>query len=193
VEDFHAFARGCKWLLRALFAKVTRSSKSTRIIRVKTTTIDQEFPGRTIDFMKIDVQGGEANVLRGAKTLLDSGNIRLLYVEWSGERTVLEILNQYGYELFDSIYVVRPRRFDLEAFNRIGFELVGQVDLSVGQTAYEMVLRDKGISPAEAMDRVRKSGLGWIHTDLIAVSPGSLAGFWLAAEQYALRVPATAA
>jgi FkbM family methyltransferase len=56
------------------------------MLLVETTSIDTEFSvGEPIDFMKIDVQGGETRVLLGADGMLRTRRINLLYIEWSGD------------------------------------------------------------------------------------------------------------
>jgi hypothetical protein len=54
------------------------------------------------DFLKIDVEGAELEVLRGAKRLLGIGPTMLIEVgsEHSGE--VAELLGPYGYRFFDA-------------------------------------------------------------------------------------------
>ncbi len=147
------------------------SRASSSRMRVKTTTIDAEFPGRTIDFMKVDTQGAEGKVLSGAKNLLKAGDISLLYVEWVGAKDVLEILFDCGYTIFDSLYVAGPRVRDPKRFEAIGFGQIKEINLSIGEIAYEMVLEDKSVSPARALRGTRRRKLGWIQTDLVAVSP----------------------
>jgi FkbM family methyltransferase len=146
-------------------------SKAEQYLKVKTTTIDIEFPNEEIDFMKVDVQGGEAKVLRGAGTMLQENRIHVLYIEWSGEAEIVEILANYGYEIYDSNYVVGPKVHDPQPFQEIGFQIIGEGHLSTGEISYEMILVDDSVSPACAISEVRKRGLGWIQTDLIVISP----------------------
>jgi FkbM family methyltransferase len=44
-------------------------------LTVETTSIDTEFLGEEIDFMKIDVQGGESDVLLGSNMMLRTQRI----------------------------------------------------------------------------------------------------------------------
>ena len=154
-----------------------------RILEVETTTIDAEFPRETIGFMKIDVQGAETQVLRGAEAALATGRIRLLYIEWSGEKEVPEILNRHGYRVYDSTYVAGARVSSAQPFEDVGFRCIGEIALSTGKPAYELVLKDE-VSPADAIDRVKKRNLGWIQTDLIAVSPEATERFQTAAGEF---------
>jgi len=155
---------------------------------VETTSIDTEFSvGEPIDFMKIDVQGGEARVLLGADGMLGTRRINLLYVEWSGEPGVVRALGHHGYRIYDSTYMAIPRILDVKPFEKMGFELIDEAKVSTGKVAYHLLLTSKELSPSEAIEMVRKANLGYIQTDLIAVSENSLGRFLEAAERYDRR------
>jgi hypothetical protein len=72
----------------------------------------------------------------------------------------------------------------MKPFEEIGFELIGELKLSTGIIAYEMTLSDDKISPEEAIFDVRKRGLGWIQTDLIAVSGNFKKQFEMACKHF---------
>jgi FkbM family methyltransferase len=59
-------------------------------------------PGQKVDIMKLDVEGHEINVLRGAGTMLKSGAIRdIVFEEWRPYPTeVTQLLEDAGYSLF---------------------------------------------------------------------------------------------
>jgi len=135
-------------------------------LSVETTTLDREFKGKHIDFLKIDVQGGELGVLLGASTLLGNNGVSLLYVEWTGERSILDLLERHGYTIYDSGYIGSPKRGNPDVFCNEGFRIVGEENLSTGKLAYRMTL--PAGDPMEVLDRVRRKGLGWVQTDLIA-------------------------
>ncbi|MEM9369135.1 MAG: FkbM family methyltransferase [Planctomycetota bacterium] len=147
-----------------------RNRPREEAMSVPTTTLDKEFAGETIDFLKIDVQGAEEKVLNGATELLQASRIKIIYLEWSGAPRVVETLQERGYTVFDSLYVAGPQEYVIQPFEEIGFELVGEINLSTGKLAYEMIIRDAGVSPENAIRAVRERGLGWIQTDLIAVA-----------------------
>ncbi len=155
---------------------------------VETTSIDTEFSvGEPIDFMKIDVQGGETRVLLGADGMLRTRRINLLYIEWSGDPGVVRALGHHGYRIYDSTYMAIPRILDVKPFERMGFEFIYETKLSTGKVAYHLRLTSKELSPSDAIEMVRKSSLGYIQTDLIAVSENSLGRFLEAAERYDKR------
>ena len=164
-----------EWLRRTIQSLVKnclirlRISSST-LLRVETTTIDHVFPTEEIDFMKIDVQGAELQVLLGASKLLSKNNIGLLYIEWSGDTQVIDLLTKHEYRVFDSNYVGCPRDDDIRLFEEIGFRVIGRANLSTGRNAYHMVLPGKGGAVTDVLRMVKERRLGWVQTDLIAVS-----------------------
>jgi FkbM family methyltransferase len=72
-------------------------------------TVDSIINGRTVDGMKIDVEGFELEVLRGCEQALSESRIRLIQLEWnstsqsatgSDRRPVAELLARFGYHLY---------------------------------------------------------------------------------------------
>ena len=90
-------------------------------IDVKTNTLDQfcyENDIKHIDILKLDVQGSELDVLMGSKTILEKGNISLVYVEWQvvplyenhyKYYKIAEFLASYKYEFFN-LYNINEAR-----------------------------------------------------------------------------------
>jgi hypothetical protein len=136
----------------------------------------------------VDVQGSEADVLRGAKGLLASGKIGVIYIEWPGGSTVPEILDEHGYEIFDSVYVAGLRNLHRSVLEAIGFRCVKEIHLSEGSAGMELVLEDSGAEPAAAIQAARRAGVGWIQTDLVAVSSSMAVEFDAALQSYANRI-----
>jgi FkbM family methyltransferase len=81
-------------------------SKSESHIPVSTTTIDHFLHSQkisTIDIMKLDVEGSEPDVLKGAKETLQTGSITFLIFEYIKEdsgRSICDTLSSYGYQLY---------------------------------------------------------------------------------------------
>ena len=68
-------------------------------INGKTATFDSIYQ-RSVDLMKIDVEGAEFLVLQGARDALQEGRIMNLLIEvhsWDREKELEEILTKYGY------------------------------------------------------------------------------------------------
>ena len=76
-------------------------------------TIDSIVGDRTVDGMKIDVEGFEIEVLRGCERALSQHRLRLIQLEWNSaslaavgadRQPVADLLARHGYGLY------RPRR-----------------------------------------------------------------------------------
>jgi FkbM family methyltransferase len=78
-------------------------------LAVETVTLDEEI-GQPVRCLKIDVQGGELGVLRGAARLIDSLGVDVIHLEFNGALPVLEFLQAHGYVLFDCAYMAWPTR-----------------------------------------------------------------------------------
>lgn len=93
--------------------------ETTKEIQVNTITLDQfceENNISHIDILKLDVQGGEYNVLVGATNLLKKKNIKLVFMEiiivptYKGQKGLHDYLNfftKFGYELTNIHDLVR--------------------------------------------------------------------------------------
>ena len=79
-------------------------------IKVQTRTLDNfcyEKNINNIDVLKIDTEGNELNVLKGAKKLLEKSNINIIYTEISQtkksflekEKNVIDFLDTYNFKL----------------------------------------------------------------------------------------------
>lgn len=89
--------------LNSLYARRARSIAASATIEVPTTTLDayaKEHGIEEIDLLKVDVEGAELAVLRGARGLLASGKIRLVQFEygdtWIDARTFLKDLFDFN-------------------------------------------------------------------------------------------------
>ncbi|MEG4232671.1 FkbM family methyltransferase [Microcoleus sp. Pol11C3] len=88
-------------------------------ITVLTTTIDnycQRYGIKRINFLKIDVEGGELDVLDGAKYFLESGRIDYLQFEYGGtyidSKTTLKEAFEYLQKFRYSIFKILPDRLE---------------------------------------------------------------------------------
>jgi FkbM family methyltransferase len=83
--------------------------ETRRTLCIRSTTLDDYFkPGERVDFIKIDVQGYELHVLRGAKRVMqENPDIKLLLEFWpyglkqAGTRweELIEMLRHFGMDL----------------------------------------------------------------------------------------------
>ena len=78
-------------------------------VTTKLVTVDSLIGGRRVNGMKVDVEGFEIDVLRGASRALADQRIDLIQLEWNqasslavgtDRRPVAELLAGYGYRLF---------------------------------------------------------------------------------------------
>ena len=103
-----------KWTsTRKIFFQILQPFKKVEDfceISVQTQTLDNFCSNiniDNIDVLKIDTEGNELNVLKGAEKLLSEGKIKLIYVEISEskrkfkekEESVIYLLNSYNFEL----------------------------------------------------------------------------------------------
>lgn len=72
------------------------------MVAVKTTRIDTYFPKERIRLLKIDVEGAELIVLKGAKDALSSHRIDfVVYEDFAAAKSgISEFLNKHGYTVF---------------------------------------------------------------------------------------------
>lgn len=140
---------------------------ATDTIDVDVTTID-EVASERVRFLKIDVQGGELEVLRGAALTIEKHGIDLMLVEYSGQIGVIEFLIERGYRLFDTQYLLVPRN-GAEPDSADWSDLE-DVALSTGAKSFyawpNRIPRQKD-QYAEFLSSYKK--IGYVQTDLVAV------------------------
>ena len=108
-------------------------------ITVPVARLDDEIHQR-VRFLKIDIQGGEYRLLKGAEALIARHGIDVMFVEFNGDINVLRFLARRGYVIFDSVYEAWPLRRYWR--NRLtgrmdhgpGWETVGTAPMSTGLT-----------------------------------------------------------
>lgn len=113
------------------FKHCSDSSRKTGEIQVETTTLDIFCTGvgiSNIDILKLDVEGSEVKVLKGASEMLTGHAIRLIYAEamfiphYEGGCMFHELtafLNLHGYTLFNLYHLKSARNGQLRWGNAI--------------------------------------------------------------------------
>lgn len=130
-----------------------------------------------VRFLKIDVQGGEGAVLRGARKLFDRGLIDMLFVEFQGEEDVVQFADEHGYVIFDIEYNAIPVGVQPA---QLGFKPgYRELPLSNGSTAIRgqvagLPRTSDGLAKFMTEWRPQK---GYIWTDLVLVRSGFLDEF----------------
>ena len=96
------------------------ASGSNQVIQVDATSLDDAIPDQQLDVLKIDVQGFEADVLKGAPGLLATNERLLILLEFwphglrlagSGPEQLLSLLEKSGFSIF-----YFARKTDLQRF-----------------------------------------------------------------------------
>lgn len=110
-----------------------RDTDEMEVIEVASTTIDDELGDRTAVFAKIDVQGGESAVIRGAARALREGRIKVLLLEYRGQQDILDALSDYA--VYDTPYLIFPKDGDDDP-DFSGWEIGAEKILSTGRKVF---------------------------------------------------------
>lgn len=142
-------------------------------IQVEACSIDEMFPTEVITFLKIDVQGGEENVLRGAEKALAEGRIGVIFIEFSGQRPVLNLLS--GFEIYDGEYLIIPNN-DLEPL-KDDWDLFRERRLSTGRQACSGWPKKHPASNYLDWFRAERDRIGYLQSDLVCIRPDLVSRF----------------
>lgn len=129
--------------------------------------------------MKVDVQGGELNVLLGGQALIRKYGIDMMYLEFSGDHRILDFLQSNKYILFDTDYLIIPNvGFSWERLESHGIFFANHrvIDLSTGKKAYLANLAACEPKYVDLFSLVRKN-FAYIQTDLVCVHEDYIRGF----------------
>ncbi|MGB3492754.1 MAG: FkbM family methyltransferase [Elainellaceae cyanobacterium] len=164
----------------------------TQDFTVDTIAID-DLIDEHVDFMKIDVQGGEYEVLKGCQKTITHHGIDIIYIEFDGDRRILEYLTTLGYTIFDSDYLLILKDDDIAPLQQIGFYDFEVLNLSVGRKAYRSKLQLCDEDYCEFLEAFRQNIGYFIYTDLICVSSSFLSPFLQNLAQYLGSQPVSTA
>ena len=133
--------------------------------------------------LKVDVQGGEAGVLRSSQTILYNDRVDLMFVEHSGEPEVMGILASYSVIIYDSEYLLIPTRPEA---NTAAWDVISELRLSTGQRALRAWPRNAPSKPDAYCGFIaeQRKSIGHVSTDLVCVS-GRFHGQFLEAAKRA--------
>ncbi|WBQ10574.1 FkbM family methyltransferase [Hyphomonadaceae bacterium ML37] len=128
-------------------------------------------PGETIGFIKLDLQGGEADALDGMSALL--GEVEFLWVEYLGDPALCDKLSELGFMLFDTKYVFRgePSPDALEAF-----DVAYTTTASTGDFRWHGYKKQRWSNFKEEFIFCKKR-FNLIQTDIVAVNKRKLKNF----------------
>lgn len=115
--------------------------RAEEVHEVPLVRLDDEID-EPVRFLKMDIQGSEYAALMGARRLFAERGVDYAYIEFNGDRRVLNFLARHGYTIFDCSYMAWPSRFVLRHwFRRSGRwrpqgEVLAKLHLTNGMTAY---------------------------------------------------------
>ena len=131
--------------------------------------------------MKLDLQGGELNALKGMTRLLPQ--VSLMWVEFLGSMELLEFIAGQGFLIFDTEYMFRGEPSEAA---RKDFEITREgAPLSTGLKIWSGFKRTPWDSFPEEFSRFQKD-YSLMQTDLVCVN-GNRAADFLRALQFVQR------
>lgn len=145
--------------------------RASEAIDVETTTIDEVINGEHVRFMKIDVQGGELGVLRSSRRAIASRRLDMIQVEHSGERDVMDFLQDAGFVIYDQEYQLIPTKPEPVDFS--AWDVRRKFPLSTGRIglgAWPRSIPREAEAYAAFMTEQRMR-IGGVQTDLVCVAP----------------------
>jgi FkbM family methyltransferase len=154
-----------------------RPGRSAKTFTVPVVRLDDEV-GEHVRFLKIDVQGGEYDVLKGARGLIETHGIDLIYVEFRGDLRVLRFVEAHAYTVFDGGYLAWPtRRYVSNLLRRRtalaipGWETVREVLVSTGHKAWHVwpPVPFRSFAPYCAWFYATRFFVAGLQTDLLCV------------------------
>ena len=147
---------------------------------VETVRIDTLFDEH-VRFLKIDVQGAEMAVLRGAHGLIERAMIDFIWVEFTGELEILDYVFAMDYVVFDSPYLVIPRT---DPPSSTEWDITEVKNLSSGREAFVAWPHEYPRSPSAYCEWFQEQKSRFvIQNDLTVVHRGFLADYLSAAAQ----------
>ena len=166
-----SFGESVRRRLKSLYRTRRPNQSRAEYISVETVRIDGILQPENINFVKLDLQGGEFLALQGMGDLLN--RTEMLWIEFSDQKSVTKKLLQTGFILFDTNYLcINTSRQQLK---ELGLEPVRETVLSTSTPA----LFAKRVIDVDDYSRwfrnARKSGV--VQTDLLAVNQKFLEQF----------------
>ena len=154
----------------------TSNTYDVRMTRLDTSLAELRVDN--VDFLKLDLQGSEVSALRGLGEMLKS--VKVIWVEFSGQTDLLELLNAAGFFIFDTeyLFVGQPTPLIEEFFeiNKVGTNSIGK-SIFFGSRKHVWADYQKIFHFMRAKRRM-------IQTDLLIVNPAYIHFFFDAISEY---------
>jgi FkbM family methyltransferase len=150
-----------------------------KAFEVECVRLDDEYD-EPVRLLKIDVQGGEFNVLDGASRLSSVHGIDLMFVEIVHELELLGLILGRGYQVYDSLYTILVK----ENADLSRWDVVRELTLSTGRRAIQAWPKHTPVTLVEyyQMYMTESKKVGNYFTDLVCCAPGFLDKFTAAAS-----------
>lgn len=134
---------------------------------------------REVSFVKLDLQGGELDALRGCTQWLDK--VRLMWIEYSAQPGLLDFLQDAGFMLFDTEFLFWGVPGEQA---RKSFDIARQGKVSTSAQAW-YGFRRKPWKDFEAEMLKLKRSIRLVQTDLLCINRRDLPAFMAAAPYLA--------
>ena len=134
---------------------------------VPVCSVDEVVSG-PVRFMKVDVQGGEIGVLKGAEKTLAQYGIDMIFIEFEGDRRIIDFLLEKEYVLIDSGHYMYsqkpdgPRAVDVSPSFKASTVASGR-EVAAGE------LIERPLGAEDYIQFFTQLGKLALHTDLLAI------------------------
>ena len=147
---------------------------------VQCVAADEVIPSDcAIDFVKLDLQGGELDALKGMKRIL--GQARVMWIEYSNQPGLLDFFHSNGFAIFDTQYMFEGDPHELAAQDFYICDT--KTKLTTGAPVWFGYRRQEWPDYRREFDLVRYKHK-MIQTDLVCVPRNNVAEFEQIIAQY---------
>ena len=157
-----------------LAAKRQEQKPEGQVLTVHCVAADERLPiARPIDVVKLDLQGGELDALKGMQRI--ARRAQFLWIEYTGQFGLAKHLWRKRFTLFDTLYMFRGKPTDAI---RERFEITNDAfTLTSGATTCFGYPKEPIEGDYEEAFREMKKSLNLIQTDIVAVHANQLETF----------------
>lgn len=142
---------------------------------VPVCSVDKVVSG-PVRFMKVDVQGGEIGVLNGADNTITHHGIDMIFIEYEGDRRIIDFLLKRNYILIDSGYYMYSQKPGGPSAAEVSPEFKASTVAS-GREVAAGELVDRPLEAEKYIEYFNELGKLALHTDLLAVRRDYLSQF----------------
>lgn len=155
-------------------------------IQVPVVRLDGVLKDRNIekvDFLKLDLQGGELNALKGMGSMVET--VKLMWVEYSGQEGLFQLLADSGFTMFDTeyLFVGKPNESVSELFeiSRAGRNSIGR-DIFFGYRRHPWKNHEAVLNAMKLRHRLIQTDLLVVNNKYLHLFHDFLAGFFTGSD-----------